>query len=174
MKIDLTQITNWRLASKSKSIVAKPLISVLVDKTVTNKFLVDTLEGKEPIHDGVVICIGEAGDAWQQMPSKLLKTYSVTGINSDGWMICEPRPGNANNCFEITQEFVDSLVDPSIHENRQQDGTYYIIGQYGEQHDDGLRQYCQVGDFILQDRTNSVDVWIVNRKIFLNTYSLKN
>ena len=174
MRIEVSKITDWKLGSKSKSIVAKPLISVIVDKHITSKFLVDTLEGKEPIKDGVVICIGEAGDAWQQMPSKLLKTYNVTEIKEDGWMVCEPRLGNAVNCFEITQDFVDSLLNPDIHPNRQQDGTYYIIGQYGEQHEDGLRQFCQVGDFVCQDRTNPEDAWIVARKIFLNTYVIKS
>jgi len=174
MRLEVSKITDWRIGSKSKPIVAKPLISVMVDRTVTNKFLVDTLEGKEPLKDGVLICVGEAGDAWQQMPSKLLKTYEVKNINDDGWLVCEPRPGNAVNVFEITQEFADSFLDPDIHPNRQSDGNYYIIGQYGEQHEDGLRQFCKVGDFICQDRTNPIDAWIVARKIFLNTYIIKS
>ena len=102
MKIDTTQITNWRIATKTKGLRAKPLVSLLVDRTVLNKFLVDTLEGKEPLGDGAVICIGESNDAWQQMPKKLLQKYEVKSIDADGWMVCEPRPDNAVHCIEVT------------------------------------------------------------------------
>jgi len=98
VRIDTTKITNWKIASKTRPIKAKPLVSLIVDKSVTSKFLVDTLEGHEPLGDGVVICIGEAGDAWQQMPKKLLQKYSVKGIDKDGWMECEPSSGQ---CCEL-------------------------------------------------------------------------
>ena len=123
MRIDTTKITNWKIASKTRPIKAKPLVSLIVDKSVTSKFLVDTLEGHEPLGDGVVICIGEAGDAWQQMPKKLLQKYSVKGIDKDGWMECEPLPDNAVNCWEVP----DSACSPD-ELNRK---IFTIIGQWG-------------------------------------------
>jgi hypothetical protein len=158
MRIDTTAITGWRIASKTRPIKAKPLANLLVDRTVTSKFLVDTLEGKEPLGDGVVICVGEAGDAWQQMPKKLLQKYVVKAIDKDGWMECEPLPDNAVNCFEVTTQ-----------------GCFTIIGQWGATV--GLEKNVQAGeqgDYICQNQTDPSDVWIVRRKLFLNTYVLKS
>ena len=101
MKILNVTEAKWHIATKTKNIKAKPLINLLVDKNVLNKFLVDTLEGKEPLKDGVVICLGPEMDVWQQMPNKLLDKYNVIGIDKDGWMDCEPRPGNAVNVIQI-------------------------------------------------------------------------
>lgn len=175
MRLEVSKIKDWKIGSKSKTDSCQT-VNLGNGRSDCHQQILsrDTLEGKEPLKDGVLICVGEAGDAWQQMPSKLLKTYEVKEINDDGWLVCEPRPGNAVNVFEITQEFADSFLNPDIHPNRQSDGNYYIIGQYGEQHEDGLRQSCKVGDFICQDRTNPIDAWVVARKIFLNTYIIKS
>ena len=51
MKLITGFFTGWRVASKTQPIKAKPLINLLVDRTVSSKFLVDTLEGKEPLGD---------------------------------------------------------------------------------------------------------------------------
>jgi hypothetical protein len=48
-RIRVEEISKWNIAKKTKSIKAKPLISIMVDRNVMNKFLVDTLEGKEPL-----------------------------------------------------------------------------------------------------------------------------
>lgn len=176
MKLDTSKIEKWRLASKTKAIKIKHLRSLLVDDSVTSKFLLDTIEGREPLYKGknIVICIGEAGDAWQQTPNKLLKKYDLVDIDDDGWFLFNPKPNNEVNCIEITQELADSFLDPSIHSNRQSDGNYYILGQYGEEYPDGLRQSCKVGDFICQDINDKTDQWIVARKIFFNTYTFKD
>lgn len=84
MRIIPEYISTWQIATKTKPIKAKPLINLLVDRSIVNKFLIDTLEGREPLGDGVVICIGESMDAWQQMPKKLLAKYEVKGIDNDG------------------------------------------------------------------------------------------
>ena len=158
MRIDITKIAKWKIASKTRPIKAKPLSNLLVDRTVTSKFLVDTLEGREPLGDGVVICIGEAGDIWQQMPSNLLKKYSVRGIDKDGWMECEPLPNNAVNCIEITGDLTAM-------------GKFSIIGHYGAVVDGVNNVQCgEQGDFLCQSRNDPTDVWIVRRNLFLNTY----
>lgn len=162
-RIELDEATVWAIASKTRPIRAKPLISLLVDKSVTGKFLVDTLEGKEPLGDGVVICIGEAGDTWQQMPNKLLAKYRVTSIDVDGWMVCEPLPDNAVNVMEITADQCDA------------DGTFYIIGQWGATIGNEKNVQAGIaGDFVCRNRTDHSDIWVVNRKLFLNTYIMKS
>ena len=172
MKLDISKIFVWSVAAKTKNIVAKPLINLIVDKKITNKFLLDTLEGKASLDPDSQICIGGAGDAWQQSAKSLLKKYDVIEIDSDGWMVCKPKEGNRVNCIEITSELIKRNLDTNIHDNRQDDGNYYIIGLYGEPSPEGLKQYCKIGDFILRDRENSNDVWIVERKLFLNTYDI--
>ena len=158
MKIT-TGTLDWKTAKKTQPLKAKQLISLMIDRSVMNKFLLDTLEGNEVLGDGAVVCIGGAGDAWQQMPAKLLAKYNVTAIDVDGWMLCEPKPENLINVCE---------VDASM----CQDGKFYILGHFGVESEDGLRQYGSAGDFIGQNRDDASDVWVIRRKIFLNTYQL--
>jgi hypothetical protein len=165
-KIETNTITGWSIASKTRPIKAKPLINLLVDRTVTSKFLVDTLEGREPLGDGSVICVGEAGDTWQQMPKKLLQKYHVTAIDNDGWMVCEPLPDNAVDVVEVTDEM-------TIRGGGLKD--FYIIGQWGETIGEEKNvQNGLIGDFICRNQTDHSDVWIVKRKLFLNTYIIKS
>ena len=166
MRINPNLITNWKIASKTRPIKAKPLVSILVDRSVTNKFLVDTLEGKEPLGDGVVICVGEAGDTWQQMPKKLLQKYRVASIDKDGWMDCEPLPDNAVDCIEVSPDFMWTLGSGV---------EFTIIGQWGETIGEEKNvQRGTSGDFVCRNQTDHTDVWIVRRKLFLNTYIIKN
>ena len=163
MRIDPTKITGWKLASKTRPIKAKPLVNLIVDRTVLSKFLVDTLEGKEPLGDGVVICVGEAGDAWQQMPKKLLQKYAVKGIDKDGWMDCEPLPDNSVDCFEVPHN-----------QTNFSDQSFTIIGQWGATIGEEKNVQSGVaGDFICRNQTDPSDVWIVKRKLFLNTYAVR-
>lgn len=169
------KIKNWQVAKKTRNVKAKPLVSIMVDKSVTNKFLVDTLEGKEPLGDGAIICIGEGNDIWQQMPKNLLKKYDVREIDNDGWMICEPKPDNAVNCVEITNILTTSIMNMDF--EWEGSDAYFIVGEWGEllqfTKDDEVKiQKAEIGDFICQNRETPSDVWIVRRKIFLNTYSI--
>jgi hypothetical protein len=164
IQIKTEAINEWSVAKKTKSIKAKPLISIMIDRSVTNKFLVDTLEGKEPLGDGAIICIGESNDIWQQMPKKLIQKYNVIEIDKDGWMICEPRPDNSVECVEITDSIVEPLED------------YFIVGLWGEERiNNGVKELIQraeYGDFICRNREDKTDVWIVKKKIFINTYNI--
>ena len=172
MRIDTTKLTGWRIASKTRPVKAKPLVSLMVDRTVTSKFLVNTLEGHEPLGDGVVICVGEAGDAWQQTPKKLLQKYAVKGIDRDGWMDCEPLPDNAVDVVEVDSDFLQALTGnlPS-----PMNSNFSIIGQWGATVGEEKNvQTGTVGDFICRNQTDLTDVWIVRRKLFLNTYALKS
>lgn len=167
MRIDTTKITDWKIASKTRPIKAKPLINLLVDRTVISKFLVDTLEGREPLGDGVVICVGEAGDTWQQMPKKLLQKYVVKEIDRDGWLVCEPLPDNAVDVVEVTGDLTTMGISSFK--------TFSIVGHYGQTVDEVANVQSGVqGDFICRSRTDPTDVWIVKRKLFLNTYIIKS
>ena len=154
-------ITDWKIAKKTKSIRAKPVVSVLVDKSVLSKFLVTTLEANESLGDGSLICLGDAGDIWQQMPKKLLQKYNVTSIDNEGWMVCEPKPDNSIECFQW-----NNLI--TTHS-----GEHYVKALWGEE----FRTYgtCQrfgTGDYICRNREDKSDVWVVRKKFFDNTYTI--
>ena len=154
-------ITNWKIAKKIKSIRAKQLISIVVDKLILSKLLVTTLEANEPLGDGVVICIGEAGDIWQQMPKSLLKKYTVASIDNEGWMVCDPKPDNSVECIQWTNQIITHI------------GEHYVKALWGED----FRTYgpCQrfsEGDYICRNREDKTDVWVVRKKLFENTYTI--
>jgi hypothetical protein len=174
MQIHPDKITNWKMATKTKPVKAKPLVNLLIDKTVVNKFLVNTLEGNEPLGDGVVICVGEAGDVWQQTPKKLLQKYNVTSIDNDGWMVCEPKPENVVNCIEVVNfvglPFASKPPDDAMYKAHD----FYILGLWGATvagFGKGV-QWGDSGDYVCQNQTDHNDVWIVERKIFENTYAI--
>lgn len=177
VKLDTTKIRKWNVAKKTKNIKAKPLVSLLVDRTVINKFLIDTLEAKEQLGDGSIICIGESNDIWQQMPSKLLQKYNVIDVDNDGWMICEPKPENSVNCVEITNILSTSIMDHKGDWNPAE--KLFIVAQWGESFsisagENFNTQKAEVGDFICQNREYPDDIWIVRKKIFNNTYTIIN
>lgn len=166
---DQFPIDLWRTATKTKPIVAKHVSAVIGDDTMLAKLLVDTLEGKEPISQGNMFCIGGAGDTWQQTPAKLLKKYTIEGIDSNGWLYCVPRPENEVWAVQISDEFVrvyGSAIDPNFH----------IIGMWGETLDDGTQnvQRGVVGDVVCRQKGDDTDTWIVRRSLFDNTYSFKD
>ena len=109
-----------------------------------------------------MICVGEAGDVWQQTPAKILKKYDVTAIDKDGWMVCTPKPDNEVDCHEVG----------STTTNMQSE--FCVIGQWGETV--GPLKNVQrgvVGDFICRNRTDLADVWVVRKNLFNNTYVIK-
>jgi hypothetical protein len=176
MRLNTTNITGWRLAKKTKGVKAKPMTALISDPSVASKFLIDTLEGREPIGKGTVFCIGEAGDAWQQDSNKLLKKYNILTIDPDGWMICEPKPENETNAVQVTDEVLalvcpdypkgDNIFEASI--------PFTIIGHWGAVV--GAEKNVQTGrtgDYLCQNPADPTDVWIVAKKIFENTYSFK-
>lgn len=173
--LNTSEVKSWGIAKKTKNIKAKPLISIMIDKSVTNKFLVDTLEGKEPLGDGAIICIGESNDIWQQMPKKLLQKYDVIEIDKDGWMICQPKPDNSVEFIEITENMVGLDTVQTVYKWEVKENVY-IIAQWGENmHFNGQDIQVQIGeygDFVCRNREDKTDIWIVKRKIFLNTYNI--
>jgi hypothetical protein len=171
--IETDEIKSWSVAKKTRPIKAKPMVSLMVDRSVTSKFLVDTLEGKESLGDGSIMCVGESGDAWQQMPSKLLAKYDVTSIDPEGWMTCTPKPENSVECYQITGE--TEHVSKNLWADPE---PYCIMAEWGE---DTVMvnvpikiQRAEIGDYICRNRTNPSDIWIVRKKIFNSTYVIIN
>lgn len=145
----------YRVAKKTKGLRAKPMVTLIVDRGVMAKFLVDTLEAREPVSADAMFCIGESNDAWQQTAKKLLSTYTVDAIDADGWMVCNPRPGASVDFYET-----------------KDDHPGYVVGLWGETVDgvENLQRF-KPGDFICRSREDRTDVWVVARKIFINSYT---
>jgi hypothetical protein len=154
----------WRRAKKTQGIRAKPIVTLVVDRSVMSKFLIDTLEGREPISTDNMFCIGAAGDAWQQSSKALLKKYDVKAVDSEGWMVCEPRPENEVEFFEFDENKHRKMsVTP---------GTWVIQGLWGETID-GVEKLQRIkdGDFVCRQPHEHGDQWVVHRVLFRNTYS---
>lgn len=158
--------TLWKVAKKTKGLRAKPMVNLIVDKGVFAKFLIDTLEAKEPVSADTMFCIGETHDAWQQTPKKLLQKYTVEDIDSDGWMVCKPKPDNSVEFIEVNQDFIDCYPSYDVNDKK------YIRGQWGEtiENECNLQEFTE-GDFIVRNRTDHSDIWVVRRKIWLNSYT---
>jgi hypothetical protein len=145
---------------------AKPMVSLIVDSAIMSKFLVDTLEAREPVSASALFCIGETNDAWQQTSEKMLSKYTVDAIDADGWMVCVPKPDNSVEFFEITMDAFPNettITAPSVG---------YIRGQWGETiFDESNLQSFVKGDIIARNREDRTDVWVVARKIWINSYT---
>lgn len=151
--IEIQEI-KWRRAKKTKGLRAKPMVNLMVDRTVMSKFLIDTLEAREPVSPNAMFCIGEAGDAWQQTPKALLKKYDVRDVDNDGWMVCEPKPDNEVEFY-------------------QSDIARQITGQWGETiNGKPNQQRAKAGDYVLRNPNDVTDQWVVDQKLFRNTYSI--
>lgn len=167
--LSATDIKDWKVAKKTKSLRAKPLVNLLTDKSILNKLLLDTLEGKAMLCENSIVCIGDSGDVWQQTSQKLLKKYKVIDINENGWMVCEPYPDNSVDAFQVTFDITTSS------------GEHYLRALWGEKFQDhellskyGPLQRFAEGDWILRNREDHNDVWVVRKKIFDNSYTIIN
>lgn len=161
-----TSTLTYKVGRKTKGLRAKPMVTLLVDRTVMAKFLVDTLEAKEPVHADAMFCIGESNDAWQQSAKKLLAKYTVDAIDDDGWMVCNPKAESSVEFCQLDNNMLDQA-------GWGQRGVGYIQGNWGETVP-GLGENLQrfkLGDFVVRNREDHSDTWIVDRKIFLNTYT---
>lgn len=169
MHILNTQPLSWGVAKKTKPLRAKPIVTLLVDKSVMAKFLVDTLEAREPVGPDAMFCIGQSNDAWQQTAKKLLAKYNVTDIDSDGWMVCEPKPENSVEFIEVTREVLEAA---GAWEAYVEAGHGFLRGQWGQTYDgEANLQKFAIGDFVARNREDVSDQWVVQRKIWTNSYT---
>jgi hypothetical protein len=156
--IATSKFTHWQKAKKTAAIFAKPMRSVFSDISAADRFLIDTIEGKEKVIIDAMLCRGSKGEYWQQTSINLFEHYSVTGIVS-GWLVCDPKS--------------DYFVDVLQFYCHSKDGKY-VQGLYGEDIPsvgENL-QLCLDGDYICRSRSNPADQWVVGKSYFENTYSI--
>jgi hypothetical protein len=157
VKVLSTDEASWGIAKKTALIRAKPLSAILVDGSALDKFLLATLEGDQPVARSNLMCIGATAEPWQQTAKAILKKYSVTAIEDDGWMICTPLPENEVEFFKI----VDG-----------QDATH-IVGLWGSTIGDLTNlQSFKVGDYVCRQTYDHKDQWIVREALFDATYEI--
>jgi hypothetical protein len=150
--VNLDDLT-WRPYSKTRPLKFKHVTALMADLSVAASILVRTLEGDQRIQEDTMVCVGVEGELWQQSPKDLFKKYDVRSVGSDGWFVGTPKPGN--------------IVDACCVE----DAEFTVKGLWGE--DDGDGGYFQrgvAGDWVLRNRENPSDVWIVKGRIFRATY----
>jgi hypothetical protein len=132
----------WFHAKKTRPIWAKLLTSAQT---------VQTLEGEERVVAGNFLCRGEAGDIWPQTAAELEKKYSRTDdVPVDGWHKYQPR------------------IDAQGVMATQVNHAFNVVATWG-------KLTGKSGDFLVknfQDRDvpNPRDIWIVDQKLFGETY----
>lgn len=155
-RVDLSSITEWNLATKTKPVRVKHITAVLSDMSVSPQILVRTLEGDQTVRTDAFVSIGFGGEMWQQEKANLFKKYDVVECDSEGWWKAVPKPGN------VVEEVRIGGKEP-----------FEVRGKWGTQADDGFYyQTGKPGDRILRSREDPEDVWIVEEKIFLSTYDM--
>lgn len=160
----------WGLAKKTKPLKAKPTADILADTSVAAKFMLSTLEGVQALVHDSMICVGASDDVWQQTRKDLLKKYTVTDITPDGWLVCTPKPDNQVRIVELTEAFLEPEIPLDA---KGMELTFEIVGLWGRPIGNGcFVQECAQGDFIAQREDNFEDVWVIRRKVFLNTYEV--
>lgn len=153
------QLVGWKTAKKTKPLKAKHMTAIMVDQSVAAKFLLSTLEGNQVLATDSFVCVGADDDAWQQSGTALFKKYNVTAADKDGWMVCTPKPEVAAEALEVLVTMTTDSPD------------FEIVGQWGQKNEAGeLIQNGVVGDYLCRRPADNSDVWVVARKVFLNTY----
>lgn len=168
-EIGTSPVPSWNDCRKVKGLRAKHMKSVLTDSSVLGMFLLNTLEGREPVDGTSMICVGPMSDVWQQRSANLFKKYNAVGVDEEGWFEFVPKTADPNapatvECIKVTPEFLRDMKAQS---------AQYVQGTYGEtiQHIENLQQF-KLGDYICRDKINTHDVWVVADRIFLNTYEV--
>lgn len=164
-----SNIDSWKKATKTKTVKAKHMQTLLCDDSMLTKLLLQTLEGQQMLKGGSMVCLGAIDEPWQQTPEKLLKQYAVTGIDANGWLICTPKPENQRDVY-ITDKELESFEARDLQADSPVCG-FSIYGQWGERQADGrFLQFGKFGDVIARNQDDPSDVWIIARKLYDATY----
>jgi hypothetical protein len=152
-------LTGWKTAKKTKPLKAKHMSAIMTDKSVAARFLLATLEGNQVLANDSFVCVGADDDAWQQTSAALFKKYNMSAADPDGWITCTPKP-------EVAAEAIEVLVTMTT-----DSPDFEIVGQWGQKNEAGeLIQNGVVGDYLCRRPSDNSDVWVVARRVFLNTY----
>lgn len=168
--VSTSKVPTWNDCRKVKGLRAKHMKSVLTDSSVLAMFLINTLEGREPVDGVAMICVGPLGDVWQQQSKNLFKKYDAVGVDDDGWFEFVPKSAANPNapatveCIQVTRELLSAM---------SAENAMYVQGTYGETVSEIVNlQKFVIGDYICRDKSNHKDVWVVAGKIFANTYEV--
>jgi len=139
---DANAAGKWVHARKTRPIWAKLLESAQTVKT---------LEGEEQVEAGHYLCRGEAGDIWPQTEKDLTRRYKATDeLDADGWQKYQPNPD------------AEGVMATQI------DHPFSVEASWG-------KLTGKAGDYLLKnfhdrDTAYPEDVWIVDQKLFQQTY----
>ncbi len=156
----------WKIVKKTKPIKARPINTILdkSDPSIFEQLLLKTLEGSQGLRRNSFICVGEAGDCWQQTKDKLHDKYIPAEVDEDGWTEFRPKATNKAHGVQITEDF---QIGPY-------DGFSVVNPWWGDRRivegEDRHYQFGVKGDWILQNPSDPQDTYIVAEKFFENTY----
>ncbi len=140
---EANQAAKWFHAKKTRPIWAKRLEAAQTVKT---------LEGEENVSAGHYLCRGEAGDIWPQTEKELTKRYSSTDeMDAEGWRKYQPNPDAAGVMAQ------------------QIDHPFEVHAKWGKL--SGKKGDFLVKNYADREANNPEDVWIVDQKLFGQTYA---
>lgn len=177
-------------ARKTKPIKARPINTILnkSDQSVMEKLLLATLEGSQALKAGSFVCWGVDNDVWQQAKDKLHKKYIPTEVDEDGWTTFVPKEGAdaVMNAFQVVQEDYNlgpaggfSVINP--HWGDERVVSVSLLKEIGINPEecglapagDHVRLYLHFGvggDWVLQNQSDSTDVYRIAQSFFRSTY----
>lgn len=164
-------VGEWHVYRKTKGLIALPA-SVVLDMSGdwVSKLLINTLEGSAPVRKDAMVCIGPAGEVWQQGAEKLFAKYDATGVvglgqRNAGWINFVPKdsPATRVKATQVTATMAggDASNRVVLHNchwgEKQPDGTY--------------AQYAAVGAWLVVRPDDPTDAYFIEEAVFDDTYS---
>lgn len=163
----------YQTGLKVKPMRCKPLNLVITDPSARAAILLQTLEGEQEIKanpKGVMFCMGEDDDVWQQDTEKVFANYTIGWVDEDGWMTCEPRSDAPRDVYQIPED-VESFEIPARWGQSLAKLDREPIEGPGETYEHV--QFGTGGDWVMRMPEDHGDVYICRKKVFKNTYEVQ-
>ena len=150
------------LAVKSAAIQIRSTASIYAESEGRRfgDIVIPTLEGSQDLVDKslMMVCRGVNRELWQQPLDRIKKVYDVpANYDFSIWTHCPALPDAPEVEFMVNDEFT------------------HIRGKWGSNHPvfgENI-QTCEIGDMICRSLQDHNDMWVVRRKLFDATYSVK-